>query len=321
MNYPVNAYLDALNQQTPRRLTMKTETKQDFLAWQDELRPAFNAALGTRPQRGMLRTKLLEERAFPGYRRQLLEMEQAEHLVMPFYLLIPDDIAPGEKRPGVVAVPGHGTGMADALGIDEAGNFLEDPGYQKRFPEELCRRGFVVLVPELMGFGWRRCLGDEEKPMNHSACHAISTALLTYGQTLAGMRVFDVMRSLDYLETLDSVDAGRLGVMGISGGGLAAAFTAMVDQRIRAVCVSGYLNTFTDSILNVFHCVDNYLPGIMTVAELPDLAGLIAPRPLIMEAGTEDPIFPIAASLACYEKLKSANLTASSILSLSAFTP
>jgi hypothetical protein len=61
--------------------------------------------------------------------------------------------------------------------------------------------------------------------------------------------------------------------------------------------VSGYLNTFRDSIGSLAHCIDNYVPGILNWAEMHDVAGLIAPRPLFVESGEKDTIFPIAASL------------------------
>ena len=62
--------------------------------------------------------------------------------------------------------------------------------------------------------------------------------------------------------------------------------------------VSGYLNTFRDSIGSLAHCIDNYVPGILNWAEMHDIAGLIAPRPLFVESGEKDNIFPIAASKA-----------------------
>lgn len=305
--YTVNGYLNRLREQQRPALSLgDTGDRGAWLSRQRALREAFIRALGPMPEPAALEPRVLEEVEMPGYRRLTVELTETEGLVMPCYVLIPEGIGPGERRAAVVAVPGHGSGMREAMGLDEAGRPAADAGYQKRFPEALCRRGFVVIVPELLGFGQRRWEGDEAKPLNHSACHQISTALWMYGQTMAGMRVFDVKRCLDYLATLPFVDAGRMGAMGISGGGLAAGFAAMVDDRIRAICVSGYFNTFADSVLNVFHCVDNYLYGIMQTAELPDLACLIAPRPLVMECGRQDPIFPFAASEACYRQLEQA---------------
>lgn len=43
------------------------------------------------------------------------------------------------------------------------------------------------------------------------------------------------------------------------------------------------------------HCACNFVPGLAAFGEMYDLAGLVAPRPLLVEAGSRDPIFPIAA--------------------------
>jgi dienelactone hydrolase len=105
------------------------------------------------------------------------------------------------------------------------------------------------------------------------------------------------MRTIDYIATRPELDANRVGCMGISGGGTATLFSAALEPRIRAAMVSGYLNTFRDSIGSLAHCIDNYVPGILNWAEMHDIAGLIAPRPLFVESGERDNIFPIAASL------------------------
>ena len=68
--------------------------------------------------------------------------------------------------------------------------------------------------------------------------------------------------------------------------------------------VSGYLNTFRDSVGSLAHCVDNYVPGILNWAEMHDIAGLIAPRPLFVESGEKDNIFPIAASIESVKQVR-----------------
>lgn len=87
----------------------------------------------------------------------------------------------------------------------------------------------------------------------------------------------------------------RLGAMGISGGGTNTLFLAALDERVRATVVSGYLNTFSDSVMSISHCIDNFVPGLVLDAEMSDLAGLIAPRALWCEHGNIDHIFPVAA--------------------------
>jgi dienelactone hydrolase len=111
---------------------------------------------------------------------------------------------------------------------------------------------------------------------------------------MTGWRVWDAMRALDYLQTRTEVNPTQLVTMGISGGGLTSLFCGALDQRVSACVVSGYLNTFEDSVLSVFHCVDNYAPGLFTLCEMEDIAALVAPRPLYAENGDADPIFPLA---------------------------
>src|SRR5437868_15339506 len=105
-----------------------------------------------------------------------------------------------------------------------------------------------------------------------------------------------MMRAVDRIETRPGLDAHRVGCMGISGGGTCTTFAAALEPRIRAAMVSGYLNTFRDSIMSLSHCIDNYIPGILNWAEMYDIAGLIAPKPLFAESGDQDPIFTIVGS-------------------------
>lgn len=112
-----------------------------------------------------------------------------------------------------------------------------------------------------------------------------------------------MMRVLDYIATRDDADSSRIGMMGISGGGTTTLFTSALDDRVRVVVVSGYLNTFKDSILSVDHCKDNYIPGILKFGEMYDIAALIAPRPLLVEGGTKD---PIEATKYAYEQVRRA---------------
>jgi hypothetical protein len=92
--------------------------------------------------------------------------------------------------------------------------------------------------------------------------------------------------------------------MGISGGGTTSLFSAALDSRIKVAVISGYFNTFKASIFSMSHCIDNYIPGILKYAEMPDIAGLIAPRPVHIESGTKDPIFPVEATKEAFERLK-----------------
>ena len=127
---------------------------------------------------------------------------------------------------------------------------------------------------------------------------------LMLGRTLIGERVFDVDRGLDYLATRDDVDWSRVGVMGQSGGGTVSMFAAALLPRVRFAMPSCSFCTFRDSIMSIYHCADNYVPGLLRYAEMADVMGLFAPKPVVLVAGERDDIFPIQATRRAFADLE-----------------
>jgi fermentation-respiration switch protein FrsA (DUF1100 family) len=123
---------------------------------------------------------------------------------------------------------------------------------------------------------------------------------LLLGQTIIGWRVYEIMRTIDWIESRRELDPKRVGCMGCSGGGMATLFAAALDPRVQAAL----LNTFRECVMSISHCIDNYIPGILNWAEMYDVAGLIPPRPLFVESGERDNIFPIAASRESFQRVK-----------------
>jgi predicted esterase len=74
---------------------------------------------------------------------------------------------------------------------------------------------------------------------------------------------------------------------------------------VKAAMISGYFNQFA-AFMQVFHCIDNFVPGLARVAEMPTMGCSIAPRPLLISQGEDDPIFPIAATRAGVRTLRQA---------------
>ncbi|MEJ8305127.1 dienelactone hydrolase family protein [Saccharibacillus sacchari] len=287
-------FIRTLGLTAPRRAEWQMNTP--FEQWQKELSQRFRERLGEFPSvPAELNPLLLEQTQCDGYTRERIEVTTYEGLRMPLYLLIPDTLGSPDPLPVVLAIHGHGYGSREIVGLHPDGSARQSqPGLHKDFALSLVRQGFVVAVPELLGFGDRRLAEDlalaAEDPGKNS-CFRLSSALLMVGQTMAGYRIYETMRALDYVQTRQETDSGRVGIMGISGGGLVAGFTAALDQRIACAVVSGYTNTFAASILTRNHCLDNYIPGILLEAEMPDLLGLIAPRGLFVESGVNDHLF------------------------------
>ncbi|HVN05234.1 MAG TPA: alpha/beta hydrolase family protein [Bryobacteraceae bacterium] len=297
-------YTMRLYESAPLRLTFRARNRKEAETWQVRLRAKITELVGGFPAKPPeLGAQTLETRDFPAYRREKFVFESRPGVGVLGYLLTPH--AGAAPHAAVVCVPGHGRGVDDIVGIDAQGHDRTDkPGYEHDFAIQVVEHGMAAVAIEPMAFGCRRDPITRKKGAEATACQPSAGAALLLGQTMIGWRVYDVMRTIDWIATRPELDARRVGCMGISGGGTCTTFAAALDTRIRAAMISGYVNTFRDSIMSLSHCIDNYVPGILNWAEQYDVAGLIAPRPLFVESGMKDDIFPIEASKASFARVR-----------------
>jgi dienelactone hydrolase len=298
------AYTRSRWSSAPLKMTFRATNAKETLAWQKKLRPKIASLLGGFPaERTPLRPATLETREFAKYRREKIVFETRPGVSVLAYLLTPKNAS--GKLATAICVPGHGRGVDDIVGVDQEGkDRTNKSGYQHDFAIQTVELGMAAVAIEPMGFGCRRDGISKSKGLGTSACQPSAGAALLLGETMCGWRVWDVMRTIDWIATRPELDAERVGCMGISGGGTVTLFASALDTRIRAALVSGYLNTFRDSILSLSHCIDNYIPGILEWAEMYDVAGLIAPRALFAESGENDRIFPVAAARESFAKVR-----------------
>jgi dienelactone hydrolase len=298
------AYTKKLHDAAPLRMTFRATTRNEAEQWQQQLRvKVIELVGGFPPTSAPLDAQTLAVREFPSYRREKFVIQTRPGFYALGYLLTPKRGA--APHPAVVCIPGHGRGVDDIVGIDENGHDrTERVGYEYDFAIQAVEHGMAAVAIEPMAFGCRRDAVTAAHGLTATACQPSAGALLLLGQTMIGWRVYDTMRTVDWIATRKELDAARVGCMGISGGGTCTLFSAALDTRIRAAMVSGYLNTFRECIMSVSHCIDNYVPGILTWAEQYDVAGLIAPRPLFAESGEQDNIFPVAAARESFRRVQ-----------------
>lgn len=292
-------------ERTTPSLTFSATDARSARRWQSRVRRKLVELLGGFPaERADLRPEILETKDLGAYTREKLVFQSRDNLSVIGYLLLPKDRP--RPLPAVVCLPGHGRGVDDAVGIAEDGTqrTARSTGYAKDFAIQVVEHGYAALAIEQLAFGYRRDEAARRSGPEANSCRPAACAALLFGQTMLGWRVWDVMRAIDYLETRPEIDPARIATMGISGGGTVSLFSAALDERIRVAVVSCYFNTFRDSIVSLSHCPDNYVPGILNYIEMYDLAGLVAPRGLFVEAGTRDRIFPIEGSRIAIEKAR-----------------
>jgi dienelactone hydrolase len=258
---------------------------KDPLAYQAAFRAALDETLASvlAWERAELGIESMGKEQLDGYTREEITFGTRPGLRAFAYLLVPDGLS--DPAPAIIALPGHGVGVDGVVGI-------KTEPYHAEFAVQCVKHGYVTLALEQFSFGKRRDEQANQQGGGASSCVRDSMAALMLGECMTGWRVFDAMRAVDVLLSRPDVHPERIATMGISGGGLTSLFTAAVDTRIAACMVSGYFNTFRDSILGVDHCPDNYIPGMSQLCEMPDIAALIAPRPFFVEGGTQDTIFP-----------------------------
>lgn len=196
--------------------------------------------------------------------------------------------------PVFICLQGHTSGMHHSIGETAEGEpWPPDTEGDRDFALGCMRNGVAALCIEQRGFGERRETRQKEIQQGRTTCQEAAMHALMLGRTLVAERVYDVDRGIDYLLTRPEVDHDRIGVMGNSGGGLISVLSAALLPRIKYAIPSCGFATYASSIMSIYHCVDNYIPSLLLEAEMGDVLGLAAPKPVVVVAGKTDPIFPI----------------------------
>jgi hypothetical protein len=93
--------------------------------------------------------------------------------------------------------------------------------------------------------------------------------------------------------------------MGLSFGGCMATWMAICDPRVKAADVICYSDRFADfGMRDVNFCGSQITPGLYDLCDVPDLHGLIAPRPLLVEIGTFDECFKLDSAMSCFKEVE-----------------
>jgi dienelactone hydrolase len=104
-----------------------------------------------------------------------------------------------------------------------------------------------------------------------------------------GTVLTDAATAHSVLAARPEVDPDRVGGLGHSMGGASALFHAALDTRVRFAVVSGAACTYRRRMERGTGIeATQVVPGILELCDLDDIAGLVAPRPLLLCSATED---------------------------------
>ncbi len=277
---------------TRRKAIAEVKTRADVERRQKDLRAFFLAALGDLPARTPLNARVVGTIQRDGYRieKVIFESRPGHHVTSNLYL--PDGRGP---FPGVLVPCGH----------SDNGKAAET--YQ-RICILLARRGMAVLCYDPIGQGERFQLLDAGgKPVIRGTTEHTMAGIgaLLVGRELAGYRIWDGFRALDYLAGRPEVDPNRLGCTGNSGGGTMTAYLMALDDRIKVAAPSCYIT----SLERLFETIgpqdaEQHITGQVAAGmEHADYITMRAPKPTLLSVGTRD-YFDIRGSWDTFREVK-----------------
>jgi len=230
--------------------------------------------------------------------------------------------------PGVLALHDHGGvkyfGWRKIVDDDRPAHALmkmhREQHYAGRaWPNELAKRGYVVLCHDTFTFGSRRVLvsevseairwggakdvGSEEAEAEILAYnewaerheHVMAKTLFCAGTMWPAMFLAEDQRALDVLCARPEVDAERVGCGGLSGGGMRTVYLGGMDERVKcAICV-GLMTTWRDFVLSKSwtHTWMTYTPLLPKYLDWPEILGLRVPLPTMVLNDEDDGLFTL----------------------------
>jgi dienelactone hydrolase len=107
------------------------------------------------------------------------------------------------------------------------------------------KMGFACFIPDTIGEEEREtngkmgARGHDMYHLKHDNPEFVRTKLK---RMVLGKIVWDLMRAIDYLQTRKEIDKNRIGIVGYSLGGASGGCTAIVDDRVKAAVICGWVH-------------------------------------------------------------------------------
>jgi len=276
-----------------RKAVEALATPEQFFERQAKLRADWLASIGPLPERTPLNARVVNSLDGPGYRieKVIYESRPNHHVTANLYL------PAGGKPPfpGILLPCGH------------SDNGKAEKAYQAA-AILLAAHGFVVLSYDPIGQGERCQMLDPtgKRIVWGTTEHTlVGVGALLVGINTANYRIWDGVRSLDYLASRPEVDPKRLGCTGNSGGGTMTAYLMAFDGRVAVAAPSCYITTLERLFATIGpQDAEQNFPGQVALGiEHADFIAMRAPKPTLICTATKD-FFDIAASWTTFREAK-----------------
>lgn len=308
----------ARDRATRPSLSLPTDAAQ-WREWRPRALARVREALGSWPEPVPLDAEEVERHDDGDYWRVKILYDSDPYSTVTAWLLLPKDLPPGERRPAILCAHGHGPGKDNVVGVADPS--LPPDERERRlkriadsngdYARQLTRRGYICLAPDWRGFGERAAptgwAGPDPARWESDPCDVLSMAYGYFGFELLALDLWDGMRGIDYLTSRPEVDRDRIGCVGLSFGGTIATYLPVFDERVKATDIVCYVSTIHDALSprgRGNFCGSQYLRGLLTFGDVSTVAGLIAPRPLLVEIGEFDPTFHADDALRAYSAIE-----------------
>lgn len=281
---------------------MAFDENVDYQEWRERAKEKLEDLLGLPFEKCDDDFQIQCESDEEGYHRIDFEFQSEKEYYVSCNLLIPSGAC--KPLPTVICLQGHSSGKHVSLGEEKFPGDMDTIEHSD-FAIQAVKEDYCAIAIEQRYMGQTGQVAD-----GTPSCFAENRSMPSYllGRTAIGERVWDVQRLIDVMEShlQQHVDIERIICLGNSGGGTATFYAACMDERIYMAIPSCAVCTFEESVLPIYHCACNYIPGIRKYFNMGDIGCLIAPRKLIQVNGVKDHLFWINGARECYQVIEKA---------------
>lgn len=259
------------------------QTEEDWKAQRPELREQFAEMIGLSPmpERTNLKPVVTGTIIRDSVEVRKLHFQSMPGLYVSANLYLPVD-REGEL-PGVLYLPGHTIVKEDGISY---GPKVAD--HYQTHPIWYAQNGVASLIIDTLH-------GGEVEGIHHGTRRYGRWWWFNRGYTPAGIQAWNAIRALDYLESLDEVDGSRLAVTGLSGGGSDSWNVNALDDRPITVLPAAGMTDLQNYLVD--QRIANHCDCMFAVNryrwDMPQIAALGAPRPVVLSNNTDDHLFPL----------------------------